>query len=268
MAKFKTTSSAAKGHYDSLEPLRTHFQAGSVVFSEGDLGLAMYVVESGEVEIRKHMGDDDAVLAVLGKGDFFGEMCMLQDEVPRSASAVAKTDVDAVMIDQAAFTFILERNPEIAVRMMRKLVRRLRQTTRLLEDAVGHQVDLESSGITEAPPAAADPTVRLIDSKRGVWFSLADKRETTVGRSDPVTGIQPDIDLTPVDPERSVSRRHARFRREDTGAFVIIEDVGTMNGTFVNGERLAAGRPHPVESGDSVVFGTVECRFEVGEAAG
>ena len=264
MAKFKTTASTPDRH-DSLDPLRTHYKADAAIFSEGDLGLAMYVIENGEVEIRKLMGDEETVLAVLGKGDFFGEMCMLEDEAPRSASAVARTDVDAVMIDQAAFTFMLERNPEIAVRMMRKLVRRLRETTRLLEDAVGHKVDLESSGITEAPPAPPDPHARLMEVKRGVWFAFADKRETTVGRSDPVTGIQPDIDLTPVDPQRSVSRRHARIRREEDGSFLLIEDVGTMNGTFVNGIRLATGRPHPIQPGDALVFGTVECAFELGE---
>ncbi len=266
MAKFKTTSGSSGGPHDSLEPMRTRFQKGAVIFSEGDLGLAMYIVESGEVEIRKMIGGEERVLAVLGKGDFFGEMCMLEDEVPRSASAVAATDVDAIMIDQAAFTFILERNPEIAVRMMRKLVRRLRETTRLLEEAVGHEVDVESSGITAPPPPPPDPLARLVELGGGTVFPLAGKKETTVGRADPVTGIQPEVDLTGVDPQRSVSRKHARIRKEDDGTYVVIEDVGTMNGTFVNGVRLATGKPHEIKPGDTVVFGTVQCRFEVGEA--
>jgi len=264
MAKFKTTSN--HGGHDSLEPLRTRFPEGSVVFAEGDLGLAMYVVESGEVEIRKRLGQSERVLAVLGKGDFFGEMCMLEDETPRSATAVAKTPVDAIMIDQSAFTFILKHNPEIAIRMMRKLVLRLRQTTRMLEEAVGHAVDLDESGITDGPRAAPDPSARLVEEGSGMTFPLADKRETTVGRIDPVTGINPDIDLTPVDSKRSISRRHARVRREDDGTFSVVEDVGTMNGTFVNGVRLTAGRPFPVTSGDTVVFGTITCRFELAAA--
>ena len=140
MAKFKTTGS--KGTHDSLDPMRTQFSSGDVVFGEGDLGLQMYVIESGEIEIRKNFGKEDRVLAVLGKGDFFGEMCMLEDETPRSATALALTDVDAVMIDRSAFTFILKHNPEITIRIMRKLVRRLRQTTHLLEEAVGHKVDI------------------------------------------------------------------------------------------------------------------------------
>jgi pSer/pThr/pTyr-binding forkhead associated (FHA) protein len=43
----------------------------------------------------------------------------------------------------------------------------------------------------------------------------------------------------------------------------VIEDVGTMNGTFVNGERLVAGRIVTVSNGDTVVFGTIQCRFEI-----
>ena len=263
MAKFRT--GATKEH-DSLRPRRVKFEPGQVIFREGDLGLAMYVIESGEVEIRKRIGDEERVLAVLGKGDFFGEMSLLEDEAPRSATAVARSEVAAAEIDHAAFTYILERNPEIAIRMMRKLVRRLRETTRLLEEAVGHAVDLDSSGVTEGPAPVQDPRVRIVEVSTGMEFPLVADRETTVGRIDPVTGIHPDIDLTPVDPKRSVSRRHARIRREADGRFVVIEDVGTMNGTFVNGTRLQAGRPHPVAPGDTVRFGTVECRFEVRDA--
>ncbi len=264
MAKFRTT--AGGNAHDSLEPLRTHFSKGSEIFSEGDLGLAMYVIESGEVEIRKKLGEDERALAMLSKGDFFGEMCMLEEETPRSATAVALSDVDVVTINQSAFTFILTSNPEIAIRMMRKLAIRLRQTTELLEEAVGHEVDIESSAGTMGPAKAdPDPSARVREIGTGMLFPLAEKKETTVGRIDPVTGINPDIDLTPVDTKRSISRRHARIRREEDGTFNAIEDVGTMNGTFVNGVRLSPGQPVEVKPGDSIVFGTIQCLFEVDE---
>jgi CRP-like cAMP-binding protein len=268
MAKFKTTGTKKKGapkqgSHDSLEPLRTQFAAGTIIFSEGDLGLTMYVIESGEVEISKRIGNESRVLATLEKGDFFGEMCMLEDEYPRSATAIAKTDVDAVIIDQSAFTYILRHNPEIAVRMMRKLAVRLRATNRLLEEAGGARVELDDSAIGRRPSASPHPTVRLVEVGSGIVFPLADQKETTVGRIDPVTGINPEVDLTPVDGKRSTSRRHARIRREEDGSYNVIEDVGTMNGTFVNGVRLTAGRAFPITSGDTVTFGTIQCRFEI-----
>jgi CRP-like cAMP-binding protein len=245
MAKFKVKSKTTEASHDSLEPMRTEFAEGTVIFAEGDLGLAMYVIESGTVEIRKNLGGEERVLATLGKGDFFGEMCMLEEETPRSAAAYAVDDVTAVMIDQSAFTFILKHNPEIAIRMMRKLVIRLQQTTELLEEAVGHKVDIEESGIKDTESGAEpDPNARLIEISSGITFPLADSRETTVGRIE-------------------ISRRHARIRREEDGSYGVIEDVGTMNGTFVNGERLVAGRIVTVSNGDTVVFGTIQCRFEI-----
>ena len=261
MAKFKTTS--APGSHDSLDPLRTRFKKGSEIFKEGDLGLTMYVIESGDVEVRKRFGKEDSILAKLSKGDFFGEMCMLEDETPRSATAVAITDVDVVAIDQSAFTFMLKHNPEIAIRMMRKLAIRLKQTTDLLEEALGHEVSIERSGIRDVPAAKKDPTARVVEVGTGTVFPLAEKRDTTVGRIDPVTGINPDIDLTPVDVKRSTSRRHARIRREEDGTFSVIEDVGTMNGTFVNGVRLKTGQACPMMHGDTVVFGTIQFLFEM-----
>ena len=99
MAKFRTT--AGGNAHDSLEPLRTNFSKGSEIFAEGDLGLAMYVIESGEVEIRKKLADEDRALARLSKGDFFGEMCMLEEETPRSATAVARIAVEPTRMSEA-----------------------------------------------------------------------------------------------------------------------------------------------------------------------
>jgi CRP-like cAMP-binding protein len=267
MARFKSTGSKKRplrpGSHDSLETLRTHFPGGTVIFSEGDLGLTMYVIESGEVEISKRIGSSDRVLAKLGKGDFFGEMCMLEDAFPRSATAVAITDVEVVVIDQSAFIYILRHNPEIAVRMMRKLTDRLRRTNELLEEAGGGRVELGDSGNGDRAEPAPDSRARLVEIESGLVFPLAEGRETTVGRIDPVTGINPEVDLTAIDAKRSTSRRHARIRREDDGSFSVIEDVGTMNGTFVNGVRLAAGRAFPIKAGDTVTFGTIQCRFEI-----
>ncbi len=260
MAKFKTTAST---DHDSLQPSGVSFREGEVIFSDGDLGLGMYVIKSGQVEIRKRIGREEQVLTVLGKGDFFGEMSLLEEDVPRSATAVARTPVDAALIDQAAFRFILESNPEITIRMMRKLVRRLRETTRLLEQAGGHEVELGGPEVSEEPSMDPDPHARLVEVEGGVVFPLAAGGETTVGRMDPVTGIHPDIDLTGVDGRRSVSRRHARIERQGDGSFVVLEDVGTMNGTFINDERLQPGRPALLKPGNSLRFGTVECRFEL-----
>jgi pSer/pThr/pTyr-binding forkhead associated (FHA) protein len=93
-------------------------------------------------------------------------------------------------------------------------------------------------------------------------FPLSTGPESSIGRRDPVTGIYPDIDLTPIDNQRSVSRRHAKVYRRGT-KFFFGEEIGTMNATFVNGKRLETGVPAEVRSGDELRCGVVVLRFEI-----
>jgi len=86
--------------------------------------------------------------------------------------------------------------------------------------------------------------------------------EVLVGRYDPVTEIQPEIDLTDIDTKRSVSRRHARLSLRD-GSWYVAEEVGALNGTFVNGTRLLPGRGAPLSAGDVVAAGMVRLIFRV-----
>ena len=68
---------------------------------------------------------------------------------------------------------------------------------------------------------------------QAIVFALPANGSVTIGRQDPVTGISPDIDLTSVDPERSSSRRHAKMYREGQ-MYLLVEDIGATNGTFLN----------------------------------
>lgn len=250
-AKFKTTSSGKKANRYLVE-----VPSGAWVFQEGELGTEMFIIQEGKVEILQRVGVDDRQRAVLEKGDFFGEMSLLED-LPRNASARALADSRLLRIDGTTFDQMLRDNPEIGVRMMRKLSRRLRDTDRLLREATGEPA---SVGVSEAPlqdaPPAASGSETLLHERSGMEFSLSAGAETLVGRRDPVTGIFPDVDLSPIDAQRSVSRRHAKvFRRGDK--LFVSEEIGTMNGTFVNGNRLVKGVPAEVDEGDELRFGVV-----------
>ncbi|HEX9427977.1 MAG TPA: FHA domain-containing protein [Candidatus Polarisedimenticolia bacterium] len=87
-----------------------------------------------------------------------------------------------------------------------------------------------------------------------------------IGRYDPVTGTRPEIDLTQIDINRSVSRRHARITLVD-GAFQLSEEVGALNGTFVNGQRLTSGKPATIVSGDKLGLGMVSLIFKTAQPA-
>ncbi|MFN2465548.1 MAG: FHA domain-containing protein [Candidatus Dormibacteria bacterium] len=85
------------------------------------------------------------------------------------------------------------------------------------------------------------------------------KVTNSVGRKDRITNTIPDVDLGTLDQERSVSRRHAELVY-DKGT-VSVRDIGSTNGTNVNGERLAHQVDRPLKDGDEVAFGAVTLQY-------
>ena len=259
-AVFKTTGGGAGK--DPVRDSQLTFSAGERIFEQGDLGTEMFIIQEGEVEIVKHIGGESHVLSQLEKGDFFGEMAILE-ALPRTADAVARSDVRVVAINGSRFDEMLRKNPEVAVRIIRKYSERLREANTLLERLVGREVDVDHSALDAtrlAPPQRATRH-RLVDLASGTAFSFSSGDETTIGRADPVTGILPDVDLTAVDTNRSVSRRHAKIIR--TGEdYHVLEEVGTVNGTYVNEQRIPTGVPVTLHNGDVIKIGLLTMRAE------
>jgi CRP-like cAMP-binding protein len=112
------------GVHDALDRFARDFVAGTVLFEEGQPGDDMYIVVSGEIEIRRQVGESERVLAVLPAGEFFGEMAILNSR-PRSATAVVRSDARLLVIDGTTFEAMLRARPEIALRMIRALSTRL-----------------------------------------------------------------------------------------------------------------------------------------------
>jgi CRP-like cAMP-binding protein len=251
-AVFKTT-----GGKDPVKDSSGMFAAGEVIFRQGDLGTEMFIIQEGEVQIVKHIGEEAHILSRLEKGDFFGEMSVLES-MPRTADAVAATEVRVLVINGARFDEMLRKNPEVAVRIIRKYSKRLREANTLLERLVGKQVDADHAALDATQIAPPEKAVRhrLVDVASGTAFFFSSGDETTIGRADPVTGILPDIDLTPVDTNRSVSRRHAKILRAGE-EYLVLEEVGTVNGTYVNEQRIPTGTPVTVHNGDSLKIGLI-----------
>jgi pSer/pThr/pTyr-binding forkhead associated (FHA) protein len=83
-----------------------------------------------------------------------------------------------------------------------------------------------------------------------------------VGRADPQSNSYPDVDLGPYGGlDLGVSRRHFRLTR--TGEQFYIEDLGAMNGTVVNGQKLPPYTLQPLRGGDRIALGKMELRFEL-----
>jgi len=109
-----------------------HFAAGEVVFKEGDEGSTCYVVRSGRMRaVRGNPDGRTITLAHFGPGDIFGEMAMLDGE-RRSATVESVEDTDAIAILSADMHRLLREYPDISVKLIAALARRLRETNERL----------------------------------------------------------------------------------------------------------------------------------------
>jgi CRP/FNR family transcriptional regulator, cyclic AMP receptor protein len=108
------------------------YQPGDVLFREGECGEVMFVIQSGAVRITKLIGGDDKVLAVLGPGEFLGEMAILNGK-PRTATATVVDATRCLVIEAKTLESMVARNAEIALRLIKKLAKRLDSADTLVE---------------------------------------------------------------------------------------------------------------------------------------
>ena len=97
------------------------FKVGDVIFRQGDPAQELFIVQSGEVEIR--LGN--RVLETLPQYSIFGEMALI-DTAPRSATAIAASDAKLVPVSEKQFLFLISNTPYFALNVMRVMARRLR----------------------------------------------------------------------------------------------------------------------------------------------
>jgi CRP/FNR family cyclic AMP-dependent transcriptional regulator len=99
------------------------FRAGDIIFREGDDAHDLFVIKSGQVRIQ--IGN--RTITELAPDTIFGEMALIDDE-PRSATAIAATDVELVPVSEKQFLFLVGQTPYFALKVMRVLAQRLRKT--------------------------------------------------------------------------------------------------------------------------------------------
>lgn len=103
------------------------YPTNRAVLMEDSWGNAVYFIASGWVKVRRHAGDNVFTLAILGRGDFFGEMAIL-DESPRSTDVIALSPVKLLSITAQQFIQLLFNDSQLHHRMLQLMVQRLRQT--------------------------------------------------------------------------------------------------------------------------------------------
>lgn len=149
------------------------FESGSVIISEGDTGLGLFVIVSGRVEIIKASGDDTLHLAEMKPGDLLGEMALIDDQ-PRSASAIAMEPTRCLLITRSSFQNLTENDPEIAWCLLPTLAERIRDLQqRMIDFGAVHPPTKEAGHPTSSSPPAS-PLDRLAadDDETDLLLSL------------------------------------------------------------------------------------------------
>jgi CRP-like cAMP-binding protein len=125
--------------YEYLED----FEDGECIFEEGDTGRDLYIIQSGSVQIRKKTASHEFEMTVFKKGDFFGDMALLQS-LPRYAGAYAIGKTKLLILKPAGFLLKIRRDPTFAFEMIQQLSYRVKMTNdRLLELVQRHEIPME-----------------------------------------------------------------------------------------------------------------------------
>jgi CRP/FNR family cyclic AMP-dependent transcriptional regulator len=113
--------------------IRKTVAKGRSVFSAGDMSQSIYLILSGRTKVQMSDAEGkEVILAVLGSGEFFGEMALIDDQ-PRSATVVTLETCEFLTMNKEDFRNCLASNTEMATLIMRGLVKRLREADRKIE---------------------------------------------------------------------------------------------------------------------------------------
>jgi CRP-like cAMP-binding protein len=155
------------------------YPRNSVILFEDDPGDALYIVSTGQVKVVL-IGEDgrEVILSVLGDGDFFGEMSLIDDE-PRSAHVIAMKDSRLLVLRREDFQAELEREPRIALKLLRVLVQRLRRA----DEKIGGLVLLDVNGrvaqlLLDLSEESGGPTITRKLTHHTIAQMIGSSRET------------------------------------------------------------------------------------------
>jgi CRP/FNR family transcriptional regulator len=121
---------------ESVAPLfiERKYKKGSILFLEGDFGDDFYLIQSGVVKIYRIDNYKEIILALFRDGDYFGEMSIMQRELPRSATAETLEASSIYTLLRSDFTQFMERNPSICLKLLEDTMSRLRRANEQIYD--------------------------------------------------------------------------------------------------------------------------------------
>ncbi len=139
------------------------YKDGEWIVREGEQSKEMFVIQAGRVEITKRQGDRQIPIAQLGKGDFFGEMSVLES-LPRDASVRSLGDTSLLVVSAGGLLVRMRRDPTFAFEMLHRLSGRVRSLNARLIKLIAqsglseHDLEVMIYNPEEAPPSVRNPS--------------------------------------------------------------------------------------------------------------
>ena len=108
------------------------FDAGKIIFEDGEVGSEAFLLQEGRARLIKRVGSAERSLRVVKPGDLFGESALVPGS-PRNSTAVAITDCQVLALDQTTFQHVVAGTPAVGSRVLQQLIRRLRDAEDQIE---------------------------------------------------------------------------------------------------------------------------------------
>lgn len=200
------------------------FSAGQVIFHHGDPGGLLYIIRKGKIKITYSTLDgQEALLAILGTNDFFGELALL-DEAPRSATAEALETTEALTLHREDFIHFIRNNPDFSLHVLQTLSQRIRNLNNQISDIF----------FLDLPARLARVLLNLaeqhgVQTPQGIYIEIA-LTQTDLAEMTGATRV-------------SINKALGRFRREQWilvkgRKFIILNPVAMQNLIRISGGAL------------------------------
>ncbi len=242
-----------------------HFKAGDVIYEKGDLQTDFYIINKGKVQIK--IEENNIVLTTLIKGDFFGEESLNSEHIAAFTVDVIE-DSDIIEIPYVYLVDMMKKSTKIALKILKKLSEKnLKMLNNLLtvekkivivDEQKDADEDTHDDTTSKKLPSGIKAYLIIQRSNRIVQLI---KIKTFLGRRDYTTGFIPDVDLTREDEEKYISRKHSSISYID-GKFHIAEEPGSVNGTYLNGEKLNTGVKYELKNEDELTLCHLNLKFK------
>lgn len=253
---------------DGFKKFITHYKKDEAIYKVGDVQADFYIINNGKIQLK--LEGDDKPIVTISKGDFFGEESLTEGQTAIYTAEVIE-DADVIKIPYNALLDMIKKNSPIALKILKKLTEKhikiMTNTLQIMQKPA--PASKKAAKKAEAAPVEEEKTSEMLppDIKAYLVIERSNrvvqltKTHTYLGRRDYTTGSVPDVDLTKEDEEKYISRRHSQISYVD-GKFYLSEEPGTVNGTFLNGNRLATGVKHELKDKDEITLCHLNITFK------